>query len=172
LRVPEIVSAVMMNTRAVADQAGFAVEERLGADLPPVNGDFSAVCQCLQNLVVNAVKYGGNQHRRITIRAFTGPREGDHSEEMRISVEDHGIGIDSAELQQIFEPFYRSPVVAAAQIHGTGLGLPLAKSIAQAMGGRITVVSKVGLGSRFTLHLPLAKVPEAETIGAQRVEQV
>jgi len=172
LRVPEIVSAVMMNTRAVADQAGFAVEERLGADLPPVNGDFSAVCQCLQNLVVNAVKYGGNQHRRITIRAFTGPREGDHSEEMRISVEDHGIGIDSAELQQIFEPFYRSPVVAAAQIHGTGLGLPLAKSIAQAMGGRITVVSKVGVGSRFTLHLPLAKVAEAETTGAQRVAQV
>jgi signal transduction histidine kinase len=172
LRVPEIVSAVMMNTRAVAEQAGFAVEEHLGADLPPVNGDFSAVCQCLQNLVVNAVKYGGNQHRRITIRAFTGPREGDHSEEMRISVEDHGIGIDSAELQQIFEPFYRSPVVAAAQIHGTGLGLPLAKSIAQAMGGRITVVSKVGVGSRFTLHLPLAKVPEEETIGAQRVGHV
>jgi signal transduction histidine kinase len=172
LRVPEIVSAVMMNTRAVAEQAGFAVEEHLGANLPTVNGDFSAVCQCLQNLVVNAVKYGGNQHRRITIRAFTGPREGDHTEEMRISVEDHGIGIDSAELQQIFEPFYRSPVVAAAQIHGTGLGLPLAKSIAQSMGGRITVVSKVGVGSRFTLHLPLAKVPEAETIGAQRVEQV
>jgi signal transduction histidine kinase len=171
LRVPEIVSAVMMNTRAVAEQAGFVVEEHLGVDLPPVNGDFSAVCQCLQNLVVNAVKYGGS-HRRITIRAFTGPREGDHAEEMRISVEDHGIGIDSSELQQIFEPFYRSPAVAAAQIHGTGLGLPLAKGIAEAMGGKITVVSKVGVGSRFTLHLPLAKALETETTGAQRVAQV
>jgi signal transduction histidine kinase len=63
-------------------------------------------------------------------------------------------------------------VVTAAQIHGTGLGLPLAKSIAEAMGGSISVVSKVGVGSRFTLHLPLAKVLETETTGAQRVAQV
>jgi signal transduction histidine kinase len=171
LRVPEIVSAVLMNTRAVADQAGFVVEEQIGGDLPAVNADFSAICQCLQNLVVNAVKYGGT-HRRISIRAFTGPRDIDHAEEMRISVEDHGIGIDSAELEQIFEPFYRSPAVAKAQIHGTGLGLPLAKSIAEAMGGRISVVSKLGVGSRFTLHLPLAKALEAETIGAEKVAQV
>src|SRR5438477_8243435 len=133
LRVPEIVSAVLTNTRAVADQAGFTVEDHVGASLPAVTGDFSAVCQCLQNLVVNAVKYGGN-HRRITIRAFTGLSDGDHAEEMRISVEDHGIGIDSSELQQIFEPFYRSPAVTAAQIHGTGLGLPLAKGIEEALG--------------------------------------
>jgi signal transduction histidine kinase len=171
LRVPEIVSAVMMNTRALAEDAGFAVEEHLAAELPPVTGDFSAVCQCLQNLVVNAVKYGGS-HRRIAIRAFCGSRESDHEPEMRISVEDHGIGIDGTELQQIFEPFYRSPVVAAAQIHGTGLGLPLAKSIAEAMGGRISVISKLGIGSRFTLHLPLAKIEEPETIGAQRVARV
>jgi signal transduction histidine kinase len=171
LRVTEIVSAVLMNTRVLAEEAGFVVEEHLGAELPAVTGDFSAVCQCLQNLVVNAVKYGGN-HRRIVIRAFCGSRDGAHGEEMRISVEDHGIGIDSAELEQIFEPFYRSPVVTAAQIHGTGLGLPLAKGIAEAMGGRISVVSKVGVGSRFTLHLPLAKTLETETIGAQRVARV
>jgi signal transduction histidine kinase len=172
LRVADIVSAVMANTRAVAEQAGFVVEEHLGTDLPPVVGDFSAVCQCLQNLVVNAVKYGGQHHRRIAIRAFTGLRDVDHGEEMRISVEDHGIGIDSSELRQIFEPFYRSPAVAAAQIHGTGLGLPLAKGIAEAMGGSISVVSKLGIGSRFTLHLPLAKALETETIGTERVAQV
>jgi len=171
LRVTEIVSGVLANTRTLAEQAGFAVEERLGENLPPVMGDFSAVCQCLQNLVVNAVKYGGN-HRRITIRAFTGLRDVDHMQEMRISVEDHGIGIDSSELHQIFEPFYRSPAVTAAQIHGTGLGLPLAKSMAEAMGGSITVVSKLGVGSRFTLHLPLAKVSETETIRTERVAQV
>jgi signal transduction histidine kinase len=74
-----------------------------------------------------------------------------------VSVEDRGIGIDSSEIPHIFDPFYRSPVVAAAQIHGTGLGLPLAKSIAEAMGGRLTVVSKLGVGSVFTLHLPIRK---------------
>jgi two-component system phosphate regulon sensor histidine kinase PhoR len=133
----------MMNTRAVADQKRFVVEEHLGADLPPVNGDFSAVCQCRRNLVVNAVKYGGN-HRRITIQRPAGPREGDHAEEMRISVEDHGIGIDSSELQQIFEPFYRSPAVTAARDSWHGFGVAAGEGIAEAMGGKITVVSKVG----------------------------
>jgi len=90
-----------------------------------------------------------------------------------ISVEDHGIGIDSAELKQIFEPFYRSPAVTAAQIHGTGLGLPLAKGIAEAMGGKISVVSKLGIGSRFTLHLPAAHPIKLESQNQleQRVSQ-
>jgi signal transduction histidine kinase len=115
------------------------------------------------------VKYGGT-NQKIAIRALAG--NGEEGEgEVRISVEDHGIGIDSAELEQIFEPFYRSPVVTAAQIHGTGLGLPLARSIAEAMGGRISVVSKVGVGSRFTVHLPAGKAEQKETPVAQRVGQ-
>jgi len=170
IQVSEIVSAVLMNTRELAEGAGFAVEEHVAPDLPPVIGDFSAVCQCLQNLVVNAVKYGGS-HPSIVIRALPSCRETHNEEEVAISVEDHGIGIDASELEQIFEPFYRSPVVTAAQIHGTGLGLPLARNIAEAMRGRISVVSKVGVGSRFTLHLPAAKVVRMEPIGAQRVAQ-
>jgi signal transduction histidine kinase len=67
------------------------------------------------------------------------------------------MGIDKSDLAHIFEPFYRSAAVRAAQIHGTGLGLPLAKSIVEAMGGRLTVESKVGAGSNFILHLPIAK---------------
>jgi signal transduction histidine kinase len=170
LNVSEIVAKVLANTRELAEGAGFVVVEDIAADLPPVLGDMSAICQCVQNLVVNAVKYGGT-HPKITIRAFLSPAESKPAEEVRISVEDHGIGIDSAELEQIFEPFYRSPVVTAAQIHGTGLGLALAKTIAEAMRGRITVVSKVGVGSRFTLHLPTAKIVRMETIETQRVAQ-
>jgi signal transduction histidine kinase len=168
LQVSEVIGSVLTNTRELAEEAGFVVEEHIATDMPAVVGDFSAVCQCLQNLVVNAVKYGGS-HPKITVRAFLGGGEGQHGEEMRISVEDHGIGIDAAELPHIFEPFYRSPAVTGAQIHGTGLGLPLAKSIAEAMGGRITVVSKVGVGSRFTLHLPVGKSVETETEAGDRV---
>ena len=76
---------------------------------------------------------------------------------------DHGIGIDTSDLPHIFDPFYRSPAVAAAQIHGTGLGLPLAKNIAEAMGGKITVVTKLGVGSVFTLHLPALKKGTLQT---------
>jgi signal transduction histidine kinase len=84
--------------------------------------------------------------------------------EIQISVQDRGIGIDKSELPHIFEPFYRSPAVNAAQIHGTGLGLPLARSVAEAMNGKLTVESELGVGSTFTLRLPVAtqKQPPAE----------
>ncbi len=160
MQASAIIEWVLTNTRELAEEAGFTVETKVEEDLPSMVGDFSAVCQCLQNLVLNAVKYGGS-HPKVMIRAFRTKAEG-RADEVRISVEDHGIGIETDELQRIFEPFYRSPVVTAAQIHGTGLGLPLAKSIAEAMGGRISVVSKVGVGSRFTLHLPIGQVAERE----------
>jgi signal transduction histidine kinase len=114
-------------------------------------GDLAALSQVLQNLITNAIKYGG-RGRWIGIRAHLAPR----SREVQISVVDHGIGISRSDLAHIFEPFYRSPSVAAAQIHGTGLGLALAKSIAEAMGGRLSATSEPGEGSSFTLHLPCA----------------
>src|ERR1700688_792018 len=79
--------------------------------------------------------------------------------EIQISVSDHGIGIDPRELPHIFQPFYRSPSVTAAQIHGTGLGLPLAKSIVESMKGHLSVKSVPGRGSTFTLHLPCLEHP-------------
>jgi signal transduction histidine kinase len=156
LTVEQIFESVLRNTREVLQEAGFTIETNIEAGLPEVAGDTSALSQCLQNLIGNAVKYGGN-HPRISLRAFLHKTDDPRTEEIRISVEDRGIGIDSSDLPHIFEPFYRSPAVAAAQIHGTGLGLPLAKSIAEAMGGRITVVSKIGVGSVFTLHLPVLR---------------
>src|SRR5262249_36688106 len=76
--------------------------------------------------------------------------------EVVLSVEDKGIGISKEEIKSIFEPFYRSPAVAESGIHGTGLGLPLARKIVEAMGGRLTAESEVGKGSVFTIHLQVA----------------
>jgi signal transduction histidine kinase len=166
--VEAVITSVLTNTRELAEQAGAVVEKHIAQDLPPVMADFRAVCQCLQNLVINALKYGG-KNPPIAIRALGTHGENGRADEVSISVEDHGIGIDSADLKQIFQPFYRSPAVMAAQIHGTGLGLPLAKSIAEAMGGRISVVSKLGMGSRFTLHLPVAHSLRIENQVEQRV---
>jgi signal transduction histidine kinase len=73
---------------------------------------------------------------------------------VEISVADRGAGIDEKDLRHIFEPFYRSASVRAAQIHGTGLGLALSKSIAEAMNGRLEVSSVVGAGSAFSLFVP------------------
>ncbi len=85
-----------------------------------------------------------------------------------ITVEDKGVGINPEDLKKIFEPFYRSPAVTGAQIHGSGLGLSIVKSICEAMGGRLTVESEVGKGSSFSVHLPAAKKPETEVDISQR----
>jgi signal transduction histidine kinase len=118
----------------------------------------------VQNLITNALKYGSEQ-RWIGIQARL-TEHGLRGKEIQISISDRGIGIDSADLPHIFEPFYRSPLVAAAQIHGTGLGLPLARSIAEAMKGELTVRSVPGHGSTFTLHLPCVEQPIRNTDAA------
>jgi len=157
LTVAEIVDSALSNTAGLIQEAQFKIEQEIEPNLPQVNGDLSALSQCVQNLITNALKYGSGQ-RWIGIQA----RSADHGlsgKEIEISISDRGIGIESADLPHIFKPFYRSPLVAAAQIHGTGLGLPLAKSIAEAMKGELTVRSVPGRGSTFTLHLPCSERP-------------
>ncbi|HEY2866471.1 MAG TPA: HAMP domain-containing sensor histidine kinase, partial [Pyrinomonadaceae bacterium] len=76
---------------------------------------------------------------------------------VKISVEDRGIGVSKDDLKQIFEPFYRSREVVDAQIHGNGLGLSIVKQVVEAHGGRITAESEVGVGSKFTIELPVSE---------------
>jgi signal transduction histidine kinase len=160
LQVLQILQCVRKNVAVMVEGAGFNVKQEVPAGLPYVMGDLSALSHCLQNLIVNAVKYSGRS-RWISISAVVHETE-NHHKEVRISVQDHGAGISSSELPHIFEPFYRSPKVVDAQIHGTGLGLTVAKRIADAMGGRLSVVSEVGVGSTFALHLPMSDAQMAE----------
>ncbi len=162
LRVADVFHAVHSEMEPVLHAAGCTAVFEVSDGLPLMLADSAGVARCLQNLIANAIKYGGDD-RRIVIHARVAPGSSDQPDEMRISVSDHGIGIDSSELAQIFEPFYRSPRVVAAQIHGTGLGLSLATRIAHSMGGQLTVESQVSVGSTFTLHLQLAKGEDAPT---------
>jgi two-component system sensor histidine kinase SenX3 len=73
---------------------------------------------------------------------------------VEIVVSDRGIGIAAADHHRIFDPFYRTPAVVAAQIQGAGLGLSLVKRIVEAHGGRVSVASAPGRGSTFTVALP------------------
>jgi len=152
---PEVIEAAVTGTTELIQKAGFVLEQQIAAALPRVLGDITALSQCLQNLLTNALKYG-RQGRWILITA-TCEELKDRQREVRISVRDRGKGIHRSEMHRIFEPFYRSPGVVADQIHGTGLGLPIAKSLAEAMGGYLSVTSEVGVGSVFTLHLPVVE---------------
>ncbi len=165
ISVDDIVSAIVTVSDALLQQAGFSLDLQIEPDLPPVLAEFAGVCQCLQNLVVNAVKYSPDR-RTVALRATATPSQKGWPAEIHLSVIDQGLGIDRSDLSRIFEPFYRSPRVIAAQIHGTGLGLALAKRIAEAMGGRLTVVSEPSAGSTFTLHLAAATEDELQRSAA------
>ncbi len=160
----EIVESAVRKTAELAKRSGFTVEVQIEDYLPSIIGDGPALSQCLENLIGNAVKYSG-ESRWIGVRAFVAEAPERGAKEVRIAVEDHGMGIERGELHLIFEAFYRSPAVKAEQIHGTGLGLSLAKSIAEAMGGRLTVTSGLSVGSTFTLHLPVAESEHSQAAG-------
>ena len=121
----------------------------LPVSLPPVNGDRDKLKQVLLNLLSNATNYtpeGGS----ITLSACA--RDG----EVLLCVKDTGIGIAPENLGSIFEKFYRVPSTTTPE-PGTGLGLAISKRIVEAHKGRITVQSQEGVGTLFTVHLPVAQ---------------
>jgi signal transduction histidine kinase len=160
--VNDVIEDALRSTQTLVEEAGFSVETKVAAGLPPVMADLSMLSQCLQNLIVNAVKYSSSK-RWIGISARMDPDENS----VLVSVQDRGIGIDAGDLTRIFEPFYRSPQVVGARIRGTGLGLSIAKRSAEIFGGRLTVSSQIGTGSVFTVHLPVATDVRHETSRAE-----
>lgn len=149
---------VYRQTRRLADHYKGAgeLEVRLGSeDQAIVQGDRDKLRQVLLNLAENAVKYtpsGG-----VITLGLSHEDEG-----VCLYVQDTGIGISEEQQQLIFERFYRTDKARSRELGGTGLGLSIAQSIAQAHAGRISVESRLGEGSTFSLWLPIAHAAAAE----------
>ncbi|MGH3387927.1 MAG: sensor histidine kinase, partial [Actinomadura sp.] len=121
-----------------------------------VRGDEELMVTALRNLVDNAVAYSPENTR---VAVATRRTDDLHVE---ISVTDQGIGIPDIELERIFERFYRVDPARSRQTGGTGLGLAIVKHVTTKHGGEVTVWSKEGSGSTFTLRLPLLNDPAKE----------
>jgi signal transduction histidine kinase len=117
-------------------------------DLPLVDADGPMLRRVLDNLLDNARKYSdAGSTIRITARA-----EGDHA---TVEVADEGIGIEQADLESVFTPFFRSDRSRARQTGGVGLGLTLARRIIEAHAGEITITSEVGAGTTVRFTVPV-----------------
>jgi signal transduction histidine kinase len=152
IRPVEIVPIIERSLQAsepMLREAGFSVQTEIGENLPVVIADSSAAGKCIENLLSNAVKYAGKNHR-VSIRAWSAPETA--PPEVRISIEDGGVGIPAGDLARVFEPFYRGREARESHIRGTGLGLHLVKRMMESMGGSVTASSEPGRGSCFTLH--------------------
>ena len=159
VRADEITEKALEKVRPMIEAAGFALEKSIQQDPARVNVDAHALSQCIENLISNALKYSGGS-RWLAVR--TQRAQGGKGSELLLTVEDRGMGIEPADLPHIFDPFYRGRAATAAQIHGTGLGLCMAREAVVAMGGSISVKTTPGRGSAFTIHLPALPPEEAE----------
>jgi two-component system phosphate regulon sensor histidine kinase PhoR len=124
------------------------VESRDGE--PVVLGDRSQLLQLLQNLIVNALKYGGSRHP-VTVRF-----EPAGQDMLQLSVIDRGDGIAAEHIPRLTERFYRVDASRSRAIGGTGLGLAIVKHIVGRHRGRLDIRSKIGEGTEVNVHLPRA----------------
>jgi signal transduction histidine kinase len=145
----ELVRSTLESYRFQIQQNGFAFEENISADIPPVNVDREAIARSLLNLVNNALKYSkDDKYIGVSLYRSNGS--------VNLEVRDHGIGIPAHEQEKIFEKFYRCGDPLVHNVKGSGLGLSLVRHIARAHGGDVSVESHPQKGSKFTIALPLA----------------
>jgi len=144
----ELVRNTLESYRYQIEQNGFAFQESIAPDLPPMEVDREAIARSLLNLVNNALKYSHDDK-------FLGVNLYRENGSVKLEVVDHGMGIPPTEQPKIFEKFYRVGNPLVHNTKGSGLGLSLVRHIVQAHGGEVLVESAPGHGSKFTITLPV-----------------
>jgi signal transduction histidine kinase len=148
-----LIDKALRATESAVTASGCTLERNLPDGLPQVLADPIALEHAIQNLVINAAKYG-TEGKWIGVSAEA--KQNGSGAAVEIRVADRGAGIPEGEIQQIFDPFYRGKKAIEDQIHGTGLGLSLVKRIIEAHDGTVSVHSAPGKGTEFVLRLPAA----------------
>jgi signal transduction histidine kinase len=163
----DITEGAIESAVALLEPEHVTIERDFIQNPPTVVGDAAALRSAVQNLIANAVKYGGRD-RWVGIKIEHGRQR--RRPEVWITVSDHGEGIPASELPHIFDPFYRGADAVARQVHGNGLGLSLVRQIVAAHGGRVTVTTRAGAGSSFTIALPSAEPDQRASAVASQLQ--
>ena len=142
-----MVRQMVQDNQGVADEKKIDLTLKLAPKVPTIRGDKQRLSVLVNNLISNAIKYTPKQGRvdislEITERGLL------------LSVADTGIGIDPADQPHVFDKFFRASHPEVQKEAGTGLGLAMAREVAQSHGGHIHLQSEPGQGTTFTLELP------------------
>ena len=158
----ELIEEVVQGYSGAAQAKGLQLFALIDSTVPEwLSGDVTRIRQILNNLLNNALKF--TDYGKIVLRLRMDSRD-DERVMLHWQVSDTGKGIAHEEQAHLFEPFYQ---VESAQnvVAGTGLGLSICKRLMHLMNGTMRLVSEPGLGSSFTLHLPLVQVKDATRLG-------
>jgi two-component system OmpR family sensor kinase len=144
-----VVTEAVQAARVTSPDWPIVLEVDLAAGPPVVLGDTTRLRQVLDNLLANAIRHSGDG-ARVTAGVRT-PGDGTAV----VTVVDTGVGMHADTVQRVFERFYRADESRSRDAGGTGLGLAIVRSLVVAHGGTVAVESELGVGTTFTVTLPL-----------------
>lgn len=150
--VADLIEQTLITTRPLIEKNNNRLFFYLDPAIGTMHTDQAKLRQILLNLLSNAAKFTSNGH--ITLRVLA-ERGEDLQQWVSFVVQDTGIGMSSEQIEYIFQPFTQADLSTTRQYGGTGLGLAITSRFCQIMGGSIGIESQVGLGSKFTVRLPL-----------------
>jgi PAS domain S-box-containing protein len=148
LRLPDLIDEVMREVEPLIARTSLQVDRELAPDVPEIKSDRQKVKQIVLNLLSNALKF--TPQGSVAIRVAYHPGE----DQISVAVADSGIGISEESQKNIFEAFLQADSSYARRQGGTGLGLSICRRLATLLDGDISLVSRLGEGSTFTLWLP------------------
>ena len=157
--IDEVLHSMVRIIGPRAEKRSIKISVEIAADQPRLSLDERAIKQMLLNLLSNAVKFN-REGGEVLVRAGT-----NGSSEYVISVADTGIGMDESDLGNVLRPFVQLNAAVNKRYAGTGLGLPIVKSLVELHGGSLTLESGRDAGTTASIHLPAARVLDREGVG-------
>ena len=162
----QIVSDVVSMLRSRAERKGISLRAEIEGPLPAdMAGDPLRLRQVVMNLLGNAIKFTEVGEVMVRVRHENGPG----AETLRIDVHDTGIGIAPQPLLRLFQPFTQADESTTRRFGGSGLGLAISHRLVGLMGGSLTVQSEPGMGSVFSIVLPVRTA--TQSIGTRRIRK-